>query len=114
MPKISSRNILHSDGYNALPRVLALPDVLRLWDSLLSDESRRDFLIDICTAMILLQREQILLNDFADNMKMLQNYPLADVQIIYRKLLPYQKKFPKSCRSHEFHQATNSVANWKL
>lgn len=82
-----------------LSQEFALPDVLRLWDSLLSDESRRDFLIDICTAMILLQREQILLNDFADNMKMLQNYPLADVQIILSKAASISKVPQKLSKS---------------
>ena len=55
-----------------LSQEFPLPDVLRIWDSLLSDETRSDFLIDVCTAMILLIRDQILINDFADNMKLLQ------------------------------------------
>merc|ERR1712241_919485 len=37
-----------------LSREFPLPEVLRIWDSLLADESRSHFLIDVCTAMILL------------------------------------------------------------
>ena len=55
-----------------LSQEFPLPDVLRIWDSLLSDETRSDFLIDVSTAMILVIRDQILINDFADNMKLLQ------------------------------------------
>ena len=55
-----------------LSQEFPLPDVLRIWDSLLSDETRSDFLIDVCTAMILVIRDEILINDFADNMKLLQ------------------------------------------
>ena len=55
-----------------LSQEFPLPDVLRIWDSLLSDETRSDFLIDVCTAMILVTKDQIMVNDFADNMKLLQ------------------------------------------
>lgn len=55
-----------------LSQEFPLPDVLRIWDSLLSDETRQDFLINVCTAMVILARNDILQNDFADNMKMLQ------------------------------------------
>ena len=88
-----------------LSQEFPLPDVLRIWDSLLSDETRQDFLINVCTAMVILARNDILQNDFADNMKMLQvrfpdlgwllysetnfrapfalqSYPPIDVQII--------------------------------
>lgn len=36
-----------------LSQEFPLPDVLRIWDSLFSDENRFDFLIDICCAMIM-------------------------------------------------------------
>ena len=49
-----------------------LPDVIRIWDSLLSDSSRRELLLSVCTAMVVLVRDDILRNEFPDNMKMLQ------------------------------------------
>jgi len=68
-----------------LSQEFPLPEVLRIWDSLLADESRCHFLIDVCAAMILLVRDQILTNEFPDNMKLLQNYPTMDVHIILSK-----------------------------
>jgi len=68
-----------------LSQEFALPDVLRIWDSVLSDETRSDFLIDICTAMVLVIREDILTNDFAENMKLLQNFPPMDIHVILSK-----------------------------
>lgn len=82
-----------------------LPDVLRIWDSLLCDETRRDFLLAVCTAMVVLVRDDLLHNEFPDNMKLLQvrhwhlklyvvvlqdstllqNFPFTDVQIILSK-----------------------------
>jgi hypothetical protein len=35
-----------------LSQEFPLPDVLRIWDTLFSDESRFDFLIYVCCAMI--------------------------------------------------------------
>merc|ERR1719225_2273234 len=68
-----------------LSQEFPLPDVLRIWDSLLSDDTRSDFLIDVCTAMILVIREDILTNDFAENMKLLQNFPPMDIHVILSK-----------------------------
>eukprot|EP00095_Tigriopus_kingsejongensis_P005856 maker-scaffold38_size502422-snap-gene-0.14 protein:Tk05856 transcript:maker-scaffold38_size502422-snap-gene-0.14-mRNA-1 annotation:"tbc1 domain family member 13" len=49
-----------------------LPDVLRIWDSLLTDDTRRDFLLAVGTAMVVLIRDDLLSNEFPDNMKLLQ------------------------------------------
>ena len=52
-----------------------LPDVLRLWDSLLSDTRRFDFLIYFCATMVLAIRDDLLqANDFAFAVKALQRY----------------------------------------
>lgn len=55
-----------------LTQEFALPDVLRIWDSLLTDETRRALLTAVCVAMMVLVREEILQNEFPDNMKLLQ------------------------------------------
>jgi hypothetical protein len=62
-----------------------LPDVLRLWDSILSDESRFDYLICVCCAMIVLVRDQILENDFEHNVKLLQNFPPMDINFVLNR-----------------------------
>ena len=55
-----------------LSQEFSLPDVLTLWDALLTDESRTSLLINICCSMVFLTRDNILNNDFASNMKLLQ------------------------------------------
>ncbi|CAL7949202.1 unnamed protein product [Xylocopa violacea] len=68
-----------------LSQEFPLPDVMRIWDSLFADENRFSFLIHICCAMILLLRDQLLAGDFATNVKLLQNFPSTDIQIVLSK-----------------------------
>ncbi|XP_006818481.1 TBC1 domain family member 13-like, partial [Saccoglossus kowalevskii] len=68
-----------------LSQEFPLPDIIRLWDSLFSDEKRFEFLIDICCAMIILVRDKLIDGDFSSNMKLLQNYPDTDVNLILTK-----------------------------
>ncbi|XP_055702733.1 TBC1 domain family member 13 [Phlebotomus papatasi] len=68
-----------------LSQEFPLPDVVRIWDSVLSDENRFEFLVHICCAMIMLLREQILEQDFASNVKLLQNFPPMDINIVLLK-----------------------------
>jgi len=68
-----------------LSQEFELPDVLRLWDTLFSDPKRFDFLIYVCCAMLLCVRDQLLKGDFADNLKLLQNYPPIDIYVILHK-----------------------------
>ena len=52
-----------------------LPDVLRLWDSLLADSRRFTFLNYFCATMVLSIRDELLqANDFAYTIKALQSY----------------------------------------
>ena len=52
-----------------------LPDVLRLWDSLLADPRRYDFLLYFATATVLSIRDELLeQNDFAFAVKVLQRF----------------------------------------
>ena len=60
-----------------LSQEFSLPDVLRVWDSILAqDEARRlPFLLHVCAAMVLRLRSELLLGDFSDNLQRLQAYP---------------------------------------
>ncbi|XP_014208110.1 TBC1 domain family member 13 [Copidosoma floridanum] len=75
-----------------LSQEFPLPDVMRIWDSLFSDDNRFDFLIHICCAMILLCKNQILNGDFAANVKLLQNFPSMDIQIVLTKAAELAEK----------------------
>ncbi|GJJ78955.1 hypothetical protein EMPS_11314 [Entomortierella parvispora] len=63
-----------------------VPDVWRIWDSVLADiggvEKDYDFLLDFGCAMVCHLRSELVGGDFADNVKLLQNYPPVDIQPI--------------------------------
>ncbi|KAF9438625.1 hypothetical protein BGZ76_006370 [Entomortierella beljakovae] len=63
-----------------------VPDVWRIWDSVLADtcgeEKQDDFLLDFGCAMVCQVRTDLVNGDFADNIKLLQNYPPVDIQSI--------------------------------
>lgn len=65
-----------------LSQEFPLPDVLRIWDSLLSDSNRFDFLICVCLAMLILVREEILTSDFPYVMKLIQNFPHDRINLV--------------------------------
>ncbi|RKP26636.1 rab-GTPase-TBC domain-containing protein, partial [Syncephalis pseudoplumigaleata] len=59
-----------------------LPDVIRLWDSVLADPAanshgadgdRFGFLVDFCCAMVVCARDELLRGSFSDNVQLLQN-----------------------------------------
>ncbi|KAG2469825.1 TBC13 protein, partial [Polypterus senegalus] len=63
-----------------LSQEFLLPDVIRIWDSLFSDQDRFNFLLLVCCAMLVLIRDEILVGDFTVNMRLLQdNKELLDL-----------------------------------
>ncbi|OMO71023.1 hypothetical protein CCACVL1_18502 [Corchorus capsularis] len=55
-------------------------DSLHIWDTLLSDpEGPLETLLRICCAMLILIRRRLLAGDFTSNLKLLQNYPSANI-----------------------------------
>eukprot|EP00899_Mesostigma_viride_P012146 jgi/Mesvir1/20932/Mv08003-RA.1 len=68
-----------------LTQEFSFPDLLRLWDSLLSDSvGIMPMLLNTCCSMLLYVRETLLVGDFVDNLKLLQKYPPCDVKEIVR------------------------------
>ena len=59
-----------------------LPDVIILWDRMLSEKSKIDFVVRVSASMVLLEARRLLQSDFASAMKMLQHYPSADISKI--------------------------------
>lgn len=64
-----------------LSQEFVLPDVLRLWDSFFADPERFEFMLYVCCAMILEVRDILLEGDFANNLKLLQNYSSTGVDV---------------------------------
>ncbi|XVE84737.1 hypothetical protein DITRI_Ditri17bG0036900 [Diplodiscus trichospermus] len=55
-------------------------DSLHIWDTLLSDpEGPLETLLRVCCAMLILIRRRLLAGDFTSNLKLLQNYPSANI-----------------------------------
>uniref|UniRef100_A0A0N5C7L6 TBC1 domain family member 13 n=1 Tax=Strongyloides papillosus TaxID=174720 RepID=A0A0N5C7L6_STREA len=82
-----------------LSQEFSLPDVIMLWDCLLADKSRFELLYYVCLAMLEEKREELLLGDFGDNMRLLQNYPINDV--IHIVSIAYEIKDGKRLRKSE-------------
>lgn len=74
-----------------LSQEFPLPDVIRIWDSLFADAQRFDFLLDVCCAMHVLVRSEILSGDFSFNMKLLQNYPPMDIMDVLSTAMTLSK-----------------------
>ncbi|KAF0471087.1 TBC1 domain family member 13 isoform X1 [Gigaspora margarita] len=75
-----------------LTQEFALPDVIRLWDSIFADNDEDDelsngfeFLVDFCCAMLICVKDELLRGSFADNIKILQNYPIQDPKMVLLK-----------------------------
>lgn len=68
-----------------LSQEFKFPEVLRIWDMILSDpRGKMDCLLRICTALILHIRERLMGGDFTVCLKTLQRYPPVDINIILR------------------------------
>ncbi|GMT03647.1 hypothetical protein PENTCL1PPCAC_25821 [Pristionchus entomophagus] len=65
-----------------LSQEFPLPDVIGLWDSLFADVKRFTLLPFVCLAMMERVREQLLRGDFADCIRLLQNYPETDSLVL--------------------------------
>jgi hypothetical protein len=57
-----------------------MPDVLRLWDSILSENDKFEFLNYLCLSILRIKRTEILNSDFAEMMLNLQNLEKIDVE----------------------------------
>lgn len=70
-------------------------DVARIWDTLLADPERYEFLNYICLAMITYIRDDILGGDFTDAMQALQRFPQdIDVRILLNRANQFVKDDP--------------------
>ncbi|XP_065321757.1 TBC1 domain family member 13-like [Gordionus sp. m RMFG-2023] len=69
-----------------------LPDVIRLWDSIFSTTDKKTFCLYVSIAMLTLIRNQLLKEDFAHNLKLLQNYPNIDILKIISKSLEIEQQ----------------------
>eukprot|EP00729_Bicosta_minor_P012756 gene12756-2030_t len=74
-----------------LSQEFALPDIIRLYDSLFSKNDKKEYLLCMCTSMLTLVRDDILKGGFADCVKLLQHLPPMEPREILMKADLIQK-----------------------
>ena len=67
-----------------LSREFELTEVLQLWDRILADTNRWEFLHCICAALVIRERRTLLTDDFGLAINILQNYPEPDLLHVMR------------------------------
>jgi hypothetical protein len=67
-----------------LTQEFEMPDILRLWDSILSQKDKFEFLNLLCLSIMKLKRTELLQSDFAGIMMTLQNLDKLDVEKIIK------------------------------
>jgi len=82
-----------------LSQEFELPDVLRLWDTLLADAQRFSHLHYVCIAMMIAVRDTLLAADFATALRLLQAYPPSSMDSLLE--LARQVAQPAFRASHE-------------
>eukprot|EP00301_Raphidiophrys_heterophryoidea_P021321 c5789_g1_i1.p1 GENE.c5789_g1_i1~~c5789_g1_i1.p1 ORF type:complete len:639 (+),score=172.00 c5789_g1_i1:37-1953(+) len=70
-----------------LTQEFELHRVFRLWDAILADVNRFNFLLYLCVAMLVCIRDTLLEGDFTVNLKLLQRYPEIGVNTLVTKAL---------------------------
>uniref|UniRef100_A0A1I7X4C9 Rab-GAP TBC domain-containing protein n=1 Tax=Heterorhabditis bacteriophora TaxID=37862 RepID=A0A1I7X4C9_HETBA len=82
-----------------LSQEFSLPDVINLWDSFFADPMRFSLLPYVCLAMLERRREELLEGDFADCLRLLQNY--SETDIVQLVLLAQDIRDGRACRPNE-------------
>lgn len=67
-----------------LTQEFELFDVLRIWDSLLSKKNKNEYLLFLCLGILNVIRSEIMVDDFADVMEVIQRLQNRDVIKILR------------------------------
>jgi hypothetical protein len=70
-----------------------MPDLLRLWDSILSESDRFEFLNFLSLGIIKMKRQEILSSDFAEMMLTLQNLEKVDVERLIQNAVDIKYDF---------------------
>merc|ERR1719242_1905782 len=71
-----------------------LPEVLRLWDSFLSDHNRFEFVSYFALAMLEKVRPQLMAGSFSSNLQLLQKYPSFDLYELLVPAMDFRDKYP--------------------
>lgn len=97
-----------------LSREFLLPDTIRLWDSMFASTHKENFLRYVCVTMVLRIRDDLLKDDFAACLQLLQNYPscsMDDLLDASRALWIYESQITMACVKGglTLHQALQAI-----
>ncbi|TKR72201.1 hypothetical protein L596_019690 [Steinernema carpocapsae] len=100
-----------------LSQEFPLPDVITIWDALFSDGERFVLLDDVMLAMLEMERDTLLNEDFGNVLRLLQNYPEIDVLKLVRfaysirdgLYTPPKQESPKLSAREQFQEVKNGV-----
>jgi hypothetical protein len=112
-----------------------LPDIIRIWDSVFSQvygepclshmqsflsklmdsdsSSVLDFLVQFSCAMLLCVKQEIISNDFGENMHLLQNYPV-DIETIFKQLRGMRQKPKRRSISSVFEKLKRTSVKYRI
>ena len=80
---------VHLFGFQWLLLLLSqefiIDDVLKLWDSILSNDNKKEYVMYMCSAILYILREDILKGEYSDIILTLQNIKDMDVKLIQEK-----------------------------
>merc|ERR1711902_195299 len=79
-----------------------LPEVLRLWDSFLSDHNRFEFVSYFAIAMLIKVKPQLMNGNFAQNLQLLQKYPSFDLYELILPAIEYRDKYPSNNMNNDY------------
>ncbi|KAI6232542.1 TBC1 domain family member 13 [Aphelenchoides besseyi] len=68
-----------------LSQEFSLPDTIFLWDTILASYNRIEMTEFICLAMLVNIRDELFAGDFAEDVRLLQHYPVVDVSNLVSK-----------------------------
>merc|ERR1712228_205012 len=78
-----------------------LPEVLRLWDSFLSDHNRFEFVSYFALAMLEKVRPRLMSGSFASNLQLLQKYPSFDLYELLVPAIEIREKYPPNTNEQD-------------
>ena len=75
-----------------------IPDILRLWDTIFSEQDKFYFTYFFSIAILEMKRKELLQSDFFGTIKLLQKIDDEDIEVIISKAINIKKENEKKCK----------------
>ena len=74
---------------------LEIPDVLRLWDTVFSEDNYFDYMNCLCIAILKIKKNEIMNLKFCDIILNLKKLDIVDIEILLKVTAEVKKKYIK-------------------